>query len=412
MNIFETLTLPNGTTIPNRLAKAAMEENMADCEQAPSTDLFNLYQSWSKGGVGLIISGNVMVDSRAMTGPGGVVLEDDEHLELFKQWAKIGRANGAQFWLQINHPGRQMQSNMGQETWAPSAVALDLGKMSDKFATPIEMTQTMIEEVIHRFAHTAKLAELAGFTGVEIHAAHGYLLSQFLSPLSNQRKDQWGGSLENRARILIEIVTAVRAVVSDNFTVAVKLNSADFQRGGFSAEDAKQVVEMLNELPVDLVELSGGSYEAPAMQGQARDGKTLAREAYFLEFATEIRKIAKMPIMVTGGIRRQPVAEQVVQSGVDMVGIATALAIEPNLPNAWKAGQLVAPELKPIQWDNKALASVANMSTVKYQLRKLSQGKPTNPKVSPFFALVSQQLAMAKRTKLYRNRMQRRSKAA
>lgn len=411
MNIFDALTLPNGTTIPNRLAKAAMEENMATLEQAPSQDLFNLYHTWAEGGVGLIITGNVMIDSRAMTGPGGVVLEDIEHLDLFKKWANIGRAKGAQFWLQINHPGRQMQSNMGQDTWAPSAVALDLGKMSDKFATPVEMTEVMIEEVIQRFARTAQLAEQAGFTGVEIHAAHGYLVSQFLSPLSNQRQDQWGGSLENRARILLEIVKAVRAVVSDQFAVAVKLNSADFQRGGFSADDAKQVVEMLNELAVDLVELSGGSYEAPAMQGQARDGRTLAREAYFLEFATEIRKIARMPIMVTGGIRRQPVAEQVVKSGVEMVGIGTALALEPNLPNAWKLGQNLAPELKPIEWENKALASVANLSTVKFQLRKLSQGKKPNPKVSPFWALILQQLAMSKRTKQYRHRMQRRAKA-
>lgn len=143
------------------------------------------------------------------------------------------------------------------------------------------MTESMIAEVIQRFANTARLGEKAGFTGVEIHAAHGYLLSQFLSPLSNKRQDQWGGSLENRARILIEIVEAVRKVVSPQFTVAVKLNSADFQRGGFSAEDAQQVVKMLNEHAVDLVELSGGSYEAPAMQGQARDGRTLAREAYF-----------------------------------------------------------------------------------------------------------------------------------
>lgn len=406
MNIFETLALPNGISIPNRLAKAAMEENMADQHYAPSSALFKLYQSWADGGVGLIITGNVMVDYRAMTGPGGVVLENDSNLDAFKKWAKIGRSKGAQFWMQINHPSRQMQSNLGQATWAPSAIPLDLGKMSDKFDTPIEMTQVMIEEVIYRFAHTAELAEQAGFTGVEIHAAHGYLLSQFLSPLSNQRKDQWGGSLENRARLLIEIVKAVRLVVSKQFAVAVKLNSADFQRGGFSADDAKQVVQMLNELPVDLVELSGGSYEAPAMQGQARDGRTLAREAYFLEFATEIRKIAKMPIMVTGGIRRKEVAENVVASGVEMVGIGTALALEPDLPNAWKSGKNDAPELKPIQWKNKALASVANMSIVKYQLRKLSKGKKTNAKVSPFWALILQQCAMMKRTKQYRKAMQ------
>lgn len=411
MKVFEKLVFPNGSEIPNRIAKAAMEENMADLNHAPSEELMRLYQAWADGGVGLIITGNVMVDRRAMTGPGGVVLEDQQHLESFKRWAQIGRSKGAQVWLQINHPGRQMQSNLGQETWAPSAVALDLGKMSDRFNTPIEMNQTMIQEVIDRFANTARLGEKAGFTGVEIHAAHGYLLSQFLSPLSNKRQDQWGGSLENRARILIEIVKAVRAVVADTFTVAVKLNSADFQRGGFSAEDAQQVVQMLNELAVDLVELSGGSYEAPAMQGQARDGRTLAREAYFLEFAQEIRKVAKMPVMVTGGIRRIQVAEQVIESGVDMVGIATALAIEPNLPHQWQQGQNTAPELKPIHWKNKTLASLANMATVKFQLRKLSLGKRPNPKVSPAWALILQQAAMARRTRLYKNRMRHYSAA-
>ncbi|MCU4482968.1 NADH:flavin oxidoreductase/NADH oxidase family protein [Acinetobacter ursingii] len=405
MKVFEKLVLPNGSQIQNRIAKAAMEENMADLNHAPSEELMHLYQAWANGGVGLIITGNVMVDRRAMTGPGGVVLEDDKFIDTFKRWAQVGRSQGAQFWLQINHPGRQMQSNLGQETWAPSAVGLDLGKMSDRFSVPIEMTQDMIHEVIQRFANTARLGEQAGFTGVEIHAAHGYLLSQFLSPLSNKRQDQWGGSLENRARILIEIVKAVRAVVSPTFTVAVKLNSADFQRGGFSAEDAQQVVLMLNELAVDLVELSGGSYEAPAMQGQSRDGRTLAREAYFLEFAQEIRKVANMPVMVTGGIRRKQVAEKVIESGVDMVGIATALAIDPNLPNEWKQRQNTAPELKPITWDNKTLASLANMATVKFQLRKLSLGKKPNPKVSPLWALILQQAAMARRTRQYKKRM-------
>lgn len=405
MKVFEKLVLPNGSQIQNRFAKAAMEENMADLNHAPSEELMHLYQAWANGGVGLIITGNVMVDRRAMTGPGGVVLEDDKFIDNFKRWARVGRSQGAQVWLQINHPGRQMQSNLGQETWAPSAVGLDLGKMSDRFSIPIEMTQDMIHEVIQRFANTARLGEQAGFTGVEIHAAHGYLLSQFLSPLSNKRQDQWGGSLENRARILIEIVKAVRAVVSPTFTVAVKLNSADFQRGGFSAEDAQQVVLMLNELAVDLVELSGGSYEAPAMQGQSRDGRTLAREAYFLEFAQEIRKVANMPVMVTGGIRRKQVAEKVIESGVDMVGIATALAIDPNLPNEWKQGQNAAPELKPITWDNKTLASLANMATVKFQLRKLSLGKKPNPKVSPLWALILQQAAMARRTRQYKKRM-------
>ena len=409
MNLFDPLLLPNGSTINNRIAKAAMEENMADADQAPSADLLRLYQAWADGGAGLIITGNVMVDGRAMTGPGGVVLQDDQQLAKFKRWAQVGRAGGAQFWLQINHPGRQMQANLGQQTWAPSAVAMDLGTLSKHFSRPQAMTAEVIAEVIQRFARTARLGEQAGFTGVEIHAAHGYLLSQFLSPLSNQRTDAWGGSLENRARLLLDIVKAVRAVVSREFAVAVKLNSADFQRGGFTADDAKQVVEWLNDLGVDLVELSGGSYEAPAMQGDARDGRTLAREAYFVEFAHDIQTVAKMPVMVTGGIRRRPVAESVVHSGVDMVGIGTALAIDTQLPRAWLEGKDTAPELPPITWKNKAFASLANMALVKFQLRKLSQRKQPDPGVSPLRALIEQQLGNALRTRQYRRWIAKRS---
>jgi 2,4-dienoyl-CoA reductase-like NADH-dependent reductase (Old Yellow Enzyme family) len=402
MKMFEKLTLPNGSVIANRIAKAAMEENMADADQAPSEPLLRLYQSWADGEAGLILTGNVMVDGRAVTGPGGVVLENDRQLDKFKRWASIGRSRGAQFWLQINHPGRQMQANLGQETWAPSAVPLDLGKLSNRFAVPRMMTPDLIAEVIGRFATSARLGEQAGFTGVEIHAAHGYLVNQFLSPLTNQRTDTWGGSLENRARLLLEIVKAVRAVVSAHFAVAVKLNSADFQRGGFTTDDARQVVEMLNRLQVDLVELSGGSYEAPAMQGQARDGRTLAREAYFLEFARDIKAVARMPVMITGGIRRRPIVEQVLGTGVDMVGMATALAIDPFLPRDWRLGKDSAPELAPITWKNKMLASLANMAVVKFQLNKLSKGQTPNPNVSPLRALTLQQIAIAFRTRQYR----------
>lgn len=411
MNVFDPLDLPNGSTIANRIAKAAMEENMADDHHGPSGDLIRLYETWANGGAGLLISGNVMVDGRAMTGPGGVVLEDDRQLDKFAHWAQTGRRQGAHFWLQINHPGRQMMANLGQRTWAPSAVPLELGKMSKHFDTPHEMTPAIIGNVIARFAKTAQLAERAGFTGVEIHAAHGYLLSQFLSPLTNRRTDRWGGSLENRARLLIDIVGAVGRAVSSTFAVAVKLNSADFQRGGFSTDDARQVVMRLNELDVDLVEISGGSYEAPAMQGEARDGRTLAREAYFLEFARDIRKVAKMPVMVTGGIRRKAIAEQVIGSGVDMVGIGTALAIDPALPDAWRAGSETAPALPPITWKNKALASLANMATVKFQLRQLSRGRQTDPMVSPLRALLFQQMATTCRARQYRRWIARQAKA-
>ncbi|WP_082070085.1 NADH:flavin oxidoreductase/NADH oxidase family protein [Bradyrhizobium sp. LTSP885] len=405
MSPFESLTLPNGTIVPNRIAKAAMEENMADAEHLPSAELLRLYQAWADGGVGLIITGNVMIDRRAMTGPGGVVLEDGVRLEAFRNWARTGRARGAQMWLQLNHPGRQMMKNLGQEARAPSAVSLDLGKHSKLFATPKAMTEQDIDEVITRFADAAKLGEQAGFSGVQIHAAHGYLISQFLSPLSNRRTDRWGGSLENRARILIETVKAVRAVVSPGFSVAVKLNSADFQRGGFDAADAKSVVAMLNALPVDLVELSGGSYEAPAMQGVTRDGRTLAREAYFLEFARDIAAVARMPVMVTGGIRRIGIVQQVLDSGVAIAGIGTALAIKPDLPIAWRNGEDPRPDVAPITWKSKPLASLAMMAVIKFQFRRLSRGRKPNPGVSPLRALLLTQLRTASLTRKYRRWM-------
>ena len=400
--LFEPLQLPNGAVIPNRLAKAAMEENQADDQQAPSRSLWRLYEAWAKGGVGLILSGNVMVDGRALTGPGGVVLENDSQLPQFQKWAQAGRSGGAQFWLQINHPGRQVFADMGQPAWAPSAVALEMGGLSKLFAQPKAMTEAEIQEVIQRFARTAQLAERAGFTGVQVHAAHGYLISQFLSPLTNRRQDQWGGPLANRARLLIEVIKALRAVVSPAFCVAVKLNSADFQRGGFDADDARQVVAWLNDLPVDLVELSGGSYEAPAMQGQTADGRTLAREAYFLEFAQEIAKTARMPVMVTGGIRRREVALAVRASGVDMVGMGTALALQPDLVNAWRQGLDPAPQLPAVNWRNKALRSLATMALVKRNMVRVGRGLAAKPDLSPLWTVVLDQVQKKRRTSQYR----------
>jgi len=405
MSPFQSLHLPNGQTLGNRIAKAAMEENLADAEQAPGRALLRLYQAWAEGEAALLLTGNVMIDRRAMTGPGGVVLEDERHLDRFRQWARMGRAGGAHFWMQLNHPGRQTLANLGQQALAPSAVALDMGSFSKMFAEPKPMSEADIIDVIERFATSAALAEKAGFSGVQIHAAHGYLLSQFLSPLTNRRTDQWGGSLDNRARLLLAVVDAVRKAVSPDFCVSVKLNSADFQRGGFDADDARQVIQWLNEKPLDLLELSGGSYEAPAMQGEARDGRTLAREAYFLEMARELAGVARMPVMVTGGIRRLAIVEQVLDSGIAMAGIGTALAVEPQLVKRWRQGQDSHPQLPPIRWKRKPLAALANMAVVKFQLQRLSRGRKTRPQVSAVWALILDRLFIARRTRQYRQAM-------
>ncbi len=405
--LFSELNLPNGAVIKNRICKAAMEENMAEYGQLPGRKLQTLYKQWAEGGAGLILSGNVMIAPDALTGAGGVVLQDDDDLDRFRHWASAGTANGAHCWLQLSHPGRQVYANLEEQALSPSDVALDLGSFSKMFAQPRALRVDEIEEIIQRFVNSAQLAEQAGFTGVQIHAAHGYLISQFLSPLVNQRTDEWGGSLDNRARILFETVKRVRAAVAPEFCLSVKLNSADFQKGGFDEDDAKWVVSQLNDLGLDLIELSGGSYESPAMQGNPSETSTGAREAYFIGFAREIAAVASVPIMVTGGIVRRQVAQDALEPdgglpAVDMLGIATALAYHPNLPNHWLANQALTVHLPKVTWKNRTLSALANMALTKYQLERLSSGKPCKPKASAILAIARDRIKVMRQVKRYR----------
>lgn len=391
--LFAPLTLPNGSTLPNRIGKSAMAENMAAQGQLPDERFARLYQRFADGGAGLIITGNVMVDANGVSTAGDVVLTQNSPIAPFQAWAKAAKSKGAQVWMQINHPGRQAMAGLGKNTFAPSAIGLELGKHSKLFVTPRAMTEQDILDTITRFAETAQAAERAGFDGVQIHAAHGYLISQFLSPLSNQRTDRWGGSIENRARFLLETIAAVRAAVSPAFSVAVKINSADFQRGGFDESDALAVVEMLNGTAVDLVELSGGSYESPALfSGEAKDNRTLAREAYFLEFAAQIAKVAQMPLMTTGGIRRLAVAEAVLEEGIAVAGIATALALNPNLPNEWKNGNAIDGNAINLSFKDKTLRGLAQLILAQRHLHRLGKGKPAGAALNPIWTLVSGQI--------------------
>jgi 2,4-dienoyl-CoA reductase-like NADH-dependent reductase (Old Yellow Enzyme family) len=415
---FTPLTLPNGATLSNRLAKAAMEENMADqasgLGQGPGDRLVNLYQRWADGGVGMIITGNVMVDPTAMTGPGGIVLQHGtlDHADIrnrFECWAQAGKSGGAHLVMQISHPGRQVYAAQGTEPVSASATRLDMGSgaINKLFAQARALTGDEIRGMIRRFAETALAAEAAGFDGVQIHAAHGYLLAQFLSPLTNLREDEWGGPLENRARLLLEIIRAVRDRVREDFTVGVKLNSADFQKGGFDVGDATQVVDWLGAEAVDFVEISGGTYESAAMMGESQDGRisqsTVAREAFFLDFAKEIAGVAKMPLMVTGGITRRETVERVIATeGVALAGIARALIITPDLPNRWKAGEDIVGPVQTVSWKNPALRSLANMALAKGNLRRMSEGDAPKTKLNPILQSAAQQMRQAGQTKRYK----------
>ncbi|MGW4455228.1 NADH:flavin oxidoreductase/NADH oxidase family protein [Streptomyces albidoflavus] len=400
--LFSPLHLRSGQVLKNRTAKAAMEENMAGAGQLPDKQLFALYRRWAAGGTGLLITGNVMVHAEALTGPAGVVLDEHAPLKPFIEWAEAGKSGGGALWMQINHPGRQVASGMPGVVWGPSDVGVSLGKHSSRFGRPTAMTARQIGETVARYAVTAYRAEEAGFDGVEVHAAHGYLLSQFLSPLVNTRTDRWGGSLENRARMLLDIVRAVREAVSPTFAVAVKLNSADFQRGGFDADDARRVIKMLEPLGVDLVELSGGSYESPAMTGRSTDTRTQAREAYFLDLAKDLVRTSPLPLMLTGGITRRATAQRVLDSGVAVVGMGTALAVTPDLPDRWRQGREAERTMRPVNWSDKALASAASMAQVRHQLRRLARGSNPRPGTHPAVALVSEQRRQRAALRTYR----------
>ncbi len=341
VSISSPLVLPCGVTVPNRFGKSAMTEGLANELDQPTSKHNTLYERWADGGTGILITGNVMVDHRYLERAGNVVLEDESALDLFKAWALAGTRNNNHLWMQISHPGRQCAKLVNKQPMAPSAVQLDL---AGQFGTPKAMTDADIEDVINRFVTTATLAKKAGFTGVQIHCAHGYLVSEFLNPLVNKRTDQWGGSLENRARFARTIVQRVRKAVGPEFPISAKLNSSDFQKGGFTVEECIQVAQWLGEDSVDLLEISGGNYEQLSLMGiestEVRES-TRRREAYFIEYASAIKAAAKCPIMVTGGFRSIDVMQRVLGDGeTDIIGLARPLCTQPDAPNQLIAGEL------------------------------------------------------------------------
>ncbi len=328
------LKLSCGAELPNRIAKAAMNEQLADDQNSPTKEMIRLYKRWALGGAGLMITGNVMIARTALILPRDVVIEDERDLPILQEWAVASIAQGGHIWMQINHPGRQSPSYLSPQPVAPSSIPLQLSNKD--FAQPRALTEAEIKHLIERHIDTAKIAKKAGFTGVQIHAAHGYLINQFLSPLSNQRIDDWGGTPEKRMRFLLEVYQGIRNTLGQDFPISVKLNSADFQRGGFTEEESINVVQVLEKVGVDLIEISGGTYEKLAMMGQTditQKESTRQREAYFLEYVRKVRSLISLPIMLTGGFRSADAMAQAIEEGsVDVIGLARPLAIAPDLP--------------------------------------------------------------------------------
>ena len=383
------LTLPNGTTLTNRLAKSALSEAMATADNRVTPALVRLYRRWAQSGIGLLVTGNVMIDRRALGEPGNVVLEDERDLAILRQWSAAA-GDGTQLWMQLNHPGKQAPRGLNRETVSPSAIPF--GKaMAPYFATPRALREDEIEDIIQRFGRAAAIAKKTGFGGVQIHGAHGYLVSQFLSPLHNQRQDQWGGSAENRRRFVLAVYQEIRRQVGDEFPVAIKLNSADFQRGGFSEEESLETIIALSNAGIDMVEISGGTYESPAMTGTQRKASTVSREAYFLEFSEKVRQQVSTPLMVTGGFRSQQGMNDALRSNaMDIIGMGRALAIEPDLAARLLNGQEPRYPVKPISTGISLVDKTAMMEVAWYtrQLHRMGKGRDPKPRENALTALM------------------------
>lgn len=381
MKIAEPIQLPCGTMLKNRLAKSAMSENMARPGHIAGNEFYNLYRRWAEGGLGLSISGNVMIDRKHLGEPNNVVIEKgfDNH-EGLKNWAICNEDTGNQIWIQLNHPGRQVPKFLSTNTVSASSVPFDK-PMDSMFSTPRALTEEEILDIIQRFGYAAKVVKDCGFGGVQIHGAHGYLVAQFLSPKTNIRKDSWGGSAENRMRFVVEIYKSIRKNVGDNFPVSIKINTADFQKGGFTHEEAIQVTKMLSSLGIDMIELSGGTYEKPTMTGADVKKSTQKREAYFLEYAKDIKQVVSCPLMVTGGFRTGKFMEEALRNGeMDIVGLARPVAINPEFPNQLLAGEDVESEVKPLTSGFKFLDSIFPLEIIWYtdQLHRI--GKLQDPR--------------------------------
>jgi len=387
----DELTLPNGSVLSNRIAKSAMSENLSNKYHDPTAVLVNVYKKWAKSGAGLLITGNIMIDAKAIGEPRNVVVENRKNFELLKEWAASVHETDTQLWAQLNHPGRQAMEQINTYLKAPSAVPLKSGgrKGSTK-KIPLALSEAEILEIIEAFANTTLILKDAGFSGVQIHGAHGYLVSQFLSPYTNIRTDKWGGSLENRSRFVIQVYRKIRERVGKYFPIGIKLNSADFQKGGFTEEESMEVVKILSKEGIDLIEISGGTYEAPAMMGKRHKESTVKREAYFMDYVEKARTITKTPLMLTGGFRTASIMKEAVASNqLDIIGLARPFCVFPNIANDIFSESRTDFTTDIKKTGVKGLDGAMNIVWYEAQIRRLGLGKVPDPYLSSWTAILN-----------------------
>lgn len=372
----EPLKLRCGAVLPNRLVKSALSEQLGDRRNDPTRELAELYRTWAHGGAGALITGNVMVDPAALGEPRNVALTSDA--DVYRPWARSVAGTATHLWVQLNHPGRQSPRYLSRQPVAPSAVPFGDRGVRTAFAAPRALSGEEIEAIIERFGVAARTFVEAGFAGVQIHGAHGYLVSQFLSPLTNRRIDAWGGDAARRRRFLLEVVRRVREAVGDDVPVSVKLNSADFQRGGFAEDESLQVVKALGEAGLDLLEVSGGTYEKAVMMGSGR-ASTVAREAYFLDYAAKAREVSDVALMVTGGFTTPDGMAGALRSGaLDVIGLGRPLVVDPGLPARLLDGEDVRAERRCPKTGIRLADSLLEIQWHTRQMHRIAAGKPVD----------------------------------
>jgi len=320
----DPVELPCGAVLKNRIAKSAMSDVLADGAGGVSDAQLGLYERWAEGGLALGMIGEVQSSPAWPEDPGNLVLDAAADLDRFAELASKGRKTGAALWPQLGNAGALADLAVAERA-GPSAV--QIGDLECR-----EMTLDEIEALPAQYAAAAGLARKAGFGGVQIHAGHGFLVNQFLSPLFNRRTDAYGGDVSKRARLLLEILEAVRGAVGPDFPIGVKLNSTDLIEGGLEAEDALHVARLLSAAGIDLLEVSGGTY-VPGLVPKPRPSRS---GPYFAEFAASVREISPVPVMLTGGVKTRADAIALIEDGVcDLVGVARLAVLDPGLANAW-----------------------------------------------------------------------------
>ncbi|WP_406871192.1 oxidoreductase (plasmid) [Thioclava sp. 'Guangxiensis'] len=386
----QPLDLPCGVRLKNRLVKSAMSDSLGDGAGNPTEMQMRLYERWAEGGAALSLIGEVQTNSHYPEKPGNLVLVPDADLTALKALARRGSVNGSSIWPQLGHAGALAHAPIS-EPKGPSPLDVE-GLRCDG------MSLEDIQDLPQTYAQAASLAQKAGFGGVQIHAGHGFLFSQFLSPLFNHRADAYGGTVERRFRVINEVIDAVRQAVGPAYPIGIKINSTDKLKGGLTTDDALQIVQLLDETSVDLIDISGGTY----FPGAASSSEGTSSSApYFIDFAKQAKKITSIPIMLTGGFETRDQATRVLVDGsADAISLARAMVLNASLANMWLSDAGGDPEFPTFN------APPRGGVTAWYSMRLTALGEDREEKfvLSPAEALDAYDKRDTQRCETWRNR--------